>query len=326
MARRRYRRSYGRRRYSRRSSRYSSRTVRKALGNLKAANQQKDSATVNINCIAKGSAWGSCKVIAVSGEAGAAGTTYGYLHNGILAVNIFNVLKKSDFFNCYAPMYDQFKIDGIKVKLTPVKWPPELDNPAKFQNCNAFTIVTAWDRSGLSANQFRQIKKDVMSADQVLDYAWYVTFTDEAPLTSYSSAISRSVNRNSSCNIVRYLYPSTAQEKGQYLSTNSLENVATLIDNPDPTTFTSICYVPGSDQNNTKENPCFWLESPSIPFKPTLLVGVLAAEDPTYSFVAATNSNRPSVDGYHNLINEVKFNLEFDIMVTFRGLRKTQYM
>lgn len=53
------------------------------------------------------------------------------------------------------------------------------------------------------------------------------------------------------------------------------------------------------------------VSSPSIPFKPTLLFGILGS-----------NKVSGQKNTVKNIMKPVKFNLEFDIGVIFRGLRK----
>ena len=61
-----------------------------------------------------------------------------------------------------------------------------------------------------------------------------------------------------------------------------------------------------------KENPCFLLEDGGIKFKPTLLIGVYPSLN-----------NTDYTNGADNL---VKFNLESEIVCTFRGLRKAKVL
>lgn len=63
---------------------------------------------------------------------------------------------------------------------------------------------------------------------------------------------------------------------------------------------------------NIEDNPCNMMESPGIPFKPIFLIDVIASEDPNY--LVSTNKRS-------NLLRPTTFNLEFDGVVKFRGLR-----
>lgn len=146
-------RSYRSSRRSRRSYRGSS-SAKRARGNLKAANQQRDTATVNINVLTR--AWTSQqpKWVLVKGNAGGADAEYELYNGGVGFVNIYEVLRKSDFFNCYSPMYDQFKIDMVRVKVTPTAMPDAVTSNRYLNQRTSYTVVTAWDRTGFSADQF----------------------------------------------------------------------------------------------------------------------------------------------------------------------------
>lgn len=376
--RRRYRSNYGRRSFGSRSrfSRFGSSTsvARRARGNARAANQQADSTDVVINLMHKTSAGCAAlidneKIVAQIGTA---------------AINIFDLLAKSEFFNCYAPMYDQFKITSIKVKVTPVQWntfnqqvalnngghlqnvaagdggnPPEhiryvSDKNDRYVYPQGLTVVTAWDRTGLDASQIYEphFDKDPIATgvtvndgtyvtshelqEQVLEnnndyvpfvseleesqtqlqqnyFAWYTNIGDN--ITTYSSAQTKQLTGGSSFNLIRYLYPSTQQEKAQYFSTNDLVKKYTR--DQDSYYYTPDPVDPNNDALGIKRvntNDLTALQcNPSIPFKPTFLIGILGSND-----------LQKSGDNVNNKMWPVKFNLEFDIGVTFRGLRKTQ--
>jgi len=151
-------RSYRSSRRSRRSYRGSS-SAKRARGNLKAANQQRDTATVNINVLTR--AWTSQqpKWVLVKGTPGGADAEYELYNGGVGFVNIYEVLRKSDFFNCYSPMYDQFKIDMVRVKVTPTAMPDSVTSNRYLAQRTSYTVVTAWDRTGFSTDQFKKLPK-----------------------------------------------------------------------------------------------------------------------------------------------------------------------
>jgi hypothetical protein len=324
-------------RSSRRSSRSyrSSSSAKRARGNLKAANQQRDTATVNINVLTR--AWTSQqpKWVLVSGVAGGAGAKYELHNGGVGFVNVYEVLRKSDFFNCYSPMYDQFKIDMIRVKVTPTAMPakPEASN-RYLSDRTSYTVVTAWDRTGFSIDQFKKLHENEAVANSEQHY--YLLMPSEVACTTYSSSKTKNINAGSSFNIVRYLYPADNQEKGQYISTKRLEPgytatyVQTTGNNNQGMVGIACPYYDGIEKalisdtganivNN--DNPCNPLESSSVPFKPTFIIGVLSDEGLTHVSQAAEGTDAGSFNG---AIAKLSVNLEFDISVTFRGLRKTQ--
>ena len=114
---RRYWNFSSRRRFAR--GRYSGRRVgglaRRARGNQRAANQQNDISNVTINMMKKIKTGVTGRNFVIDGN------TY-FKEIGTCAINIFEILKKSDFYQSYSNMYDQFRINRIQVKVTPITW------------------------------------------------------------------------------------------------------------------------------------------------------------------------------------------------------------
>lgn len=333
------RRSYYRRRASayrsrRGTSRFASSSSRRAAGNYRAALQQRDQSSVNLSIPA------NITVVSANlqltdpflpdGE-----QQVNVTPGGIFAINIFDLLRRSSFYQSYANMYDQMKIDRIRVKLTPSAF--NLGSGGDGSRYNSYTVVTAWDRTGLSSEQLaintdhRYDKKfgDALHKDEGL----YVTMTAE-DVASYSSAVTKPVNSGANSSIVRTLYPRTSQEKGMYVNTADIDvwydGIGTYgnwygVDNQYATESNSTTIVAGATAGNvqanvvtadtlnviasnaTHRNPCFIGESPVLPWKPTLLIGLL---------------NKPT-EGEGNINNpSMTFYVEADVAVSFRGLRK----
>ena len=147
----RFRRNYStRRRYStrfRRFGRTSSGLVRRSKGNMKAANQQNDSSTVVINLMH--TLYSGVSKVFDSYDNDGQLIPHNEKYLGVTPVNIFDLLRKSDFFNSYAGMYDQFKVNSIKVKITPVQWSvfDQSRSTVNFKN-NAPDGATQINRSG----------------------------------------------------------------------------------------------------------------------------------------------------------------------------------
>ena len=251
---RRYWNFNSRRRFAR--GRYSGRRVgglaRRARGNQRAANQQNDISNVTINMMKKIKTGVTGRDFTINGV-----TLFKEI--GTCAINIFELLKKSDFYESYSNMYDQFRINRIQVKVTPVTWktynqfnlptsmdysihavqdnaqrveadadgagtayPPSYGEPTTNQNVaqqnvyivpQALTVVTAWDRTGLDDTQ-------IVSEGEGANKLYYTTIGDA--ITTYSSAKSTQLVAGANFNCVRYLYPSSQQEKSLYFSTTDL--------------------------------------------------------------------------------------------------------
>jgi hypothetical protein len=340
----RYRRRYGfssRRRFSRagyRGSRYGS-SARRSRGNVRAASQQNDISNVVINVMKK----------IKTGVAGFAhdGVSYDI---GTCVLNIFEILAKSEFYQSYSNMYDQFRINRIQVKATPVTWKtydqfnlpnvtqanglvgnnnaapayPDANTSAPSDNWTepanrylvpqALTIVTAWDRTGLDTTQLINAPNGIANSANIA----YSNIGDK--IASYSSAKTSQLVAGANFSCVRYLYPTSQQEKALYFSTSDL--VLQTADKGD------------ADHENIKKwyaikkggswnshNITNLLADPTCPFKPTFMIGVLKVDELGYANVT---NNLNAIDTTTNQIYPVTFNLEFDIGVTFRGLRKTQ--
>lgn len=221
----------------------------------------------------------------------------------------------------------------------------------------AFTIVTAWDRTGLDTNQMTDVLSSyIVREASVVPTSGYGSITnipddmiydgnnnnnnnqhreyccinigDE--ITSYSSAQTKQLVPGASFNLMRYLYPSSNQEKSVYYSTSSLReqlNYGEITDCPyvyqsGPNMGAIYDERTGNLQQPSKIKSgelCNLLSDPTIPFKPTLLIGILGFNDAGCIWDPTTRNVV-----YHDFIKAVKFNLEFDIGVTFRGLRKSQ--
>ena len=136
-------------------------------------------------------------------------------------------------------------------------------------------------------------------------------------ITTYSSAKSTQLVAGANFNCVRYLYPSSQQEKSLYFSTSELVQQIKKSDANDK------WYFMRHEQNNYDSKNITNLHSdPNCPFKPTFLIGVLKVEDILPD--VTNDNNAKDIEKTKGQIYPVTFNLEFDIGVTFRGLRKTQ--
>ena len=345
--------NYGRRRFRgysrasrayRRTFRNGSSAIRRAAGNYRAALQQRDSTQINLSVPTQITA--SCHI--------APFTVYNYFNgpteadaaidlqfSGVYALNIWDLIRRSSFYQSYASMYDQVKIDRIRLKLTPGSF-----TQTTGINYQSFTVVTAWDRTGLSEEQLALNTNtwdaaangpgsDSIGTTGVNGYGLYVRMTGD-DVATYSSAVTKSVNPNTSTSIIRTLYPRTTAEKGYYCNTADIDKWYTGyanghwygIDNDLGIRgkYTNVTNTTGAQfpvpifgqiaKMNSKAyqgNPCYILESPNIPFKPTLLVGLLNK----------TSITAPGQDGANqNADPSITFYVEADIGVTFRGLRK----
>lgn len=247
--------------------------------------------------------------------------SYGkYYDTGCCAVNIYDVLKKSEYYVNYSNMYDQMKIDSIKVKVTATNWATGTNdqNNTEYITPKSLVICTAWDRSGLSESQFVEQKDE--NGDELKYPVYYCVIGKD--ITTYSSAQTKHLGPGNTYGVTRYLYPSTMVEKEQYVSTSDLKDQYVRGNNEGyPYNAYSVSSYMNENGNIVLKrsnydlyegNPCNMLESPGLQFKPIFLIDVIAGDEPNY--LISTNRRV-------NLLRPTTFNLEFDIVVKFRGLR-----
>nr|QWB14896.1 capsid protein [Cressdnaviricota sp.] len=162
---------------------------RKANRESWAARQQKDASTVTISRIA------TVPVVIGNGES-----------NGAVYINHWDQLRQSTYFPNYSPMYDQMKIDKIRIKIT-----GNQSGSAVTANLSP-AVVAAFDRNGLSPSQ--QITT--------------------ASVSTYSSAQLKQWSTGNAFVMYQTIYPSTIMEKGQYIPTDSLQDPQTITSTVNP--------------------------------------------------------------------------------------------
>ena len=172
---------------------------RRANREARAARQQRDSCTVTISRI------GTISVQVGSG-----------VTNGSGVISHWNELRQSAFFPNYAPMYDQMKIDKIRVKVTGSR-----AGSAQTTNISP-AVVLAFDRNGLSPAQ--QLST--------------------ATISTYSSAQLKQWSSGNAFTMWQTIYPSTIMEKGQYIPTESLVDPTDDTSSENPCTYLSDPQMP----------------------------------------------------------------------------------
>lgn len=317
------------RRYRKRYRPYRSSLRKRARGNQRAANQQRDSTNIVVNTNYS-FACGQTMDDPIGNN-----NVNDFVDSGCAAINIYDVLRKSSYFNQFSTLYDQFKIENIRAKIVATNWVTSKDTDSnnnkvsEIVRSKSYVIVTAWDRSGLSPSQ---IKKEEWTDDPE---SHIFTTSIGRNITSYGSAKTKHLGPGNAYEIVRQLYPENAYEKSQFISTKLLVPQQTRLNNYD---FTYNCYYYRKlegEVNGKKAIAYQWdtkyptnlMSDPSCPFKPTLLVNVIAGPEPQ---VVEINETDP--EGFQtvyylgvNKVSPVTFDIEFDVSVTFRGLRYNKF-
>lgn len=165
--------------YSSQKYRRSTSVKRRAYGNLRSAAQQRDSTEVVINTVFPAT-------ITIPQGSNLAG----------IGINVYQQLAQSQFYSNYAPMYDQFKLNGVRVKVN-----------GSIQGTNASsyltpTITTAWDRNGIEVGSTLESLANNIS--------------------TYSSAITKPWSLGNAFIQTRTIWAETIQEKSQYLSPSNI--------------------------------------------------------------------------------------------------------
>lgn len=179
-------------------------------------------------------------------------------------VNMYSVLANAPMYAAFASMYDQVKIESATVSVNQM-W----SNPTYQNVANPMQICTAWDRTGISY-------------DPITGTVQKVDFDSVAQA---SSAFVKPALYGTLYKCTRKIYPSTMEEKGQYVPTAMLNSgAAQLLDSP------------------TSDN-----ETGAYKFKPTFEMSI-----------------KPNGNGIAKNDSVGKFMFDYTIIVTFRGLRKLQ--
>lgn len=236
-------------------------------------------------------------------------------NTGVAVINMWDVLRRNSNFNSMKNMYDQVRIDGIKVNLNVTDAATTLNDITGIRN---ITIYTAWDKTGLSQDQAMFYGSD--EGKTLIEPDEY----DNTQVISYKNTIGSGIvnasqqtksNLNSYQRWKQYLscYPTLAQEKQQYLSTADIREFI-----KDPNSVSNYKYLSEDLNLNVNEimncsNPCSPFENTNIRFKPTLYVGV-------FKNTITGNNENARVLQYGNC-DSVIFNAEISMSLTFKNMK-----
>lgn len=314
-------------RYFNRYTPYRSSIAQRAKRQQRAADQQRDSTTVVINTnVSFDCGQTMNEIYSQRGDDG-------WFDTGCMAINIYDVLKSSDYFQSFSALYDQVKIDNVRARIIATNWATsrDADDTQRINEiikARSYVIVTAWDRSGISRDQVRFDEKWNESVENKKFYC-----TIGKAIDTYSSAKTKHLGPGNAYEIVRQLYPENSYERSQFVNTSLLKSQQKRVNTEYfpyncfykkvvPESVNANGYVYEAYDFNTKY-PTNLISDPAVPFKPTLLVNVISGPTP---YVASFKEKDP--EGFYTLltigVNKIKpvtFNVEFEIAVTFRGLR-----
>ena len=195
---------------------------------------------------------------------------------GVAAINLYDVLYKSENFKNMAKNWDQVKINGCNCRLNICD---AVLSYADMNNIKSINVITGWDRSGISLSdvEFRDEHGVLIDQDH-----W-----DESAAKKYVNTIGARVAQGYGCKkglvnsfqrFSRYesCFPSGIEEKSCYVPTSTFKDYnGTQNPNTGEIAITN-------DFSSQVVNTQISQTSPNVPFegavkwKPTLLVGVFS--------------------------------------------------
>lgn len=230
---------------------------------------------------------------------------------GTAAINVYDVLMKSENFLNMMKMYDSVKVNGVNVRLNVTDYTVQASEQAAIKTVN---VVTAWDKSGLSVQECEFYEASGTDIIETPDYdtkkAVYFRNLLGSKVTGYGSIKKGLLNQYQRFSRYEKCWPTTNNEKSLYIPTRLFNDFVTGQD------IATTKYQISGDYTDqvvndilANPNPCIPFENVAVPWKPTLLVGVFK-----------TNINNNNVDQYGDC-DTVVFNAEFTIPCTFKGLK-----
>lgn len=279
--------------------------VKRAKGNIAASKKQNDVAdfTITFNHTFPVTSYTS--------------PTTGKVYSGY-AMNIWDLLSKAPNFKAFQSMYDQVRINGVQIKLQTA------NSTVNTNNANTiYNVYTAWDTDGMDKSLISPVT--VPNQDNTENIVGFRTFLGSA-IATYGSSSKMQLNPFQRWSQNRSLYPSSMQEKTQFISTDSIEDYHQSYDNDTKYFEFSNSYKnmgANLDPNKVdavfteimnKDNPAILASNQKYPFKPTFYVDAFSSD---------VSNVTKKIDSYIpvNEQNKLVFSAEIRVPCTFRGLK-----
>lgn len=236
------------------------------------------------------------------------------------AMNIWDLLSKAPNFKAFQGMYDQVRINGVQVKLQTANSTLDTAN-----NNQIYNVYTAWDIDGMDKSLVQPITS--VNGDSTHNIVGFISSLGNA-IATYGSASKMQLNPYQRWSQNRSIYPSTMQEKTQFVSTDSIVdyhenyNINTHRFDFKGTYATAGLNIATNqvqavfDEIMNQDNPAILTTNQKYPFKPTLYVD---------AFSSNTNVSTNLIDPYIPVAsdNKIVFSAEIKVACTFRGLKGT---
>ena len=287
---------------------YGSSLVKRARGNLKASKKGTDQAQFTVNFTHPFVLGGKEYNAANNAVLQAWGIPADKYHYGVQCLNVWDLLARASNFQAFQQMYDQCRIDYVKVKL-------QVTNSTIETNTTTTTydLYTVWDRTGISSGDMIP----VVNPESGGKCTGVAVIIDKA-IAEYSGVTKLQLNAYQRWKQNKSIWPNSLMEKSQFVNTSDIKqwrgkfNTSTLTYD-----FNSEQQIANNDYNSYKDllngnNPAVFVENQKFPFKPTLLIG---------AFQTGVSSNE--ANSFQSLGDETKIVMtaDFEVSLTFRGLR-----
>lgn len=277
--------------------------VKRAKGNITASKKQNDVAdfTITFN-----------HTFPVTSFTDSTGTYSGY------AMNIWDLLSKAPNFKAFQSMYDQVRINGIQIKLQ------TSNHTVNTGTANTiYNVFTAWDTDGMDKKFIKPVVTENQDGSQ--NIVGFRTGLGTA-IATYGSSSKMQLNPFQRWSQNRSLYPSSMQEKTQFVSTDS------VVDYHDAYNTLTHYFEFKSDYKSlgentpvdklpmvfeeilNQDNPALLTSNQKYPFKPTFYVNAFSADVDNESHL---------IDSYIPVSTnqQLVFTAEVRVPCTFRGLK-----
>lgn len=242
-------------------------------------------------------------------------------YNGYI-LNVWDLLSRAPNFEKYASLYDQVKINGVQIKLASAN---SFVNTASTHS--VYDIYTAIDHNGLDTKFIKAVGQ-VNAADATKsDITGFRTCINEA-IATYASSSRMQLNPFQRWAQNRSIYPSSMQEKSQFVSTEACTKYHDNFDTSDKyfpliqdykTVYSSL--EPAKIQTIFEkeflniDNPGILTSNAKYPFKPTLYINAFTT--------GATQNNEVSTFEPLPSGTVLYFNADISVSCTFRGPKGT---
>lgn len=242
---------------------------------------------------------------------------------GSTFVNFYEVLRQNKNFQLQKQLWDEFRINKIKVNLTVANAVLDINNYNKIKTIN---VVTAWDRTGLSCRQITPLKNvnfdaadaghatndDIINVGTEKRTAQVKGFFTKlgAIVEEYGSAYKTPLNSFQSFKRKCNLSVKDAAEKATWFSTELIDNPGLVYNATNGLYSCDTKMQKTLDEIEADPNPTSPIENPNIKWKPTLLISV---------YNSGIDDNGQIIKAMETA--NVIFNLTYSMDITFRGQR-----